>query len=550
MPTFDANTLPSSTGFDLGSSAQRWDLFAQLINATGPLVFNGLSSIATIRFVDSSGDFTTPQAAHDDLPDNGGLIILPEGTTALNTTVTVTKHNVWFLGRGQGGFEAANSGGTKLDWTGGAAPMFRWGNQSDHIVGGGILSCELDGNALASHGIQVTDAQHANFKNLFIDSVITEGLTFDNNLASSDPNGFHDVDNVHIYLRRGTTQTASGVGLRGTTATNLNGITFTNLRVDHANGNGINIINGDGYTFIHPKLFRSAAETGLGININPALNTDPIGGMFINPAVGLGGVTVAADPGGSQISFFGFVENVDSGGVSGSFQNSVFVWHRNGIYEGPSLTLDSDTDNDFSLILNSGSTTAQDIFITLQDQGVAQWSFQKPTDNTLIIREAIAGATRLRFTAAGNTDFLASTSSGDHFDFRSSANAVRLRIHGDADRISFGSAVDTNLYRSAADTLKTDDAFTHRDVVTLDDTGTPSVAGANVFATGGTTAITAFDDGVNGQVVYIISAHSVVITDGAALNLAGGINYSITADDTLTLVFNGTNWYEIARSVN
>ena len=86
--------------------------------------------------------------------------------------------------------------------------------------------------------------------------------------------------------------------------------------------------------------------------------------------------------------------------------------------------------------------------------------------------------------------------------------------------------------------------------VTLDDTGTPGIGGGNVFITGGTTAITAFDDGVNGQVIYILSAHSVTITDGAALSLAGAVPYAMTVDDTLTLMSHGGNWFEIARSVN
>jgi hypothetical protein len=35
LPTFNANTLPASTGFDLGSAAQRWDAFLQDLNLTG-----------------------------------------------------------------------------------------------------------------------------------------------------------------------------------------------------------------------------------------------------------------------------------------------------------------------------------------------------------------------------------------------------------------------------------------------------------------------------------------------------------------------------------
>lgn len=88
-------------------------------------------------------------------------------------------------------------------------------------------------------------------------------------------------------------------------------------------------------------------------------------------------------------------------------------------------------------------------------------------------------------------------------------------------------------------------------VITLDDTGTPTVAGGNLFLTGGTTAITDFDDGVVGQVIEVLSAHTITITDGASLDLAAGANYSMTATDTLILqMFNDQVWVEMGRSVN
>jgi len=80
---------------------------------------------------------------------------------------------------------------------------------------------------------------------------------------------------------------------------------------------------------------------------------------------------------------------------------------------------------------------------------------------------------------------------------------------------------------------------------------TPSVAAGNMFNinNGGATTITALDDGVNGQVVYLLCVDAItVFTDGGTLFLAGG--FTCTANDTLTLVFNGTNWFELDRSVN
>ncbi len=88
-------------------------------------------------------------------------------------------------------------------------------------------------------------------------------------------------------------------------------------------------------------------------------------------------------------------------------------------------------------------------------------------------------------------------------------------------------------------------------ITTLDDTGTPTVSAGNLFKTGGTTAITDFDDGLVGQTIKILGAHSITITDGAAIDLSGGSDYTMTATDTLTLtMYNNQVWVEEGRSVN
>ena len=133
----------------------------------------------------------------------------------------------------------------------------------------------------------------------------------------------------------------------------------------------------------------------------------------------------------------------------------------------------------------------------------------------------------------------------------------RLRASGGSFQVIRNTAVagdfgslNTDFSISSAGTVSINKRLVQNTTLTLDDTGTPSISAGNVFTTGGTTAITAFDNGANGQVIYIVSAHTVTITDGSALNLSGAANYGMTADDTLTLVFTGTNWYELARSVN
>lgn len=95
--------------------------------------------------------------------------------------------------------------------------------------------------------------------------------------------------------------------------------------------------------------------------------------------------------------------------------------------------------------------------------------------------------------------------------------------------------------------------FAYQRIITFDnDDLTPSVAGGNVFKTatghGAARNITMFNDGVAGQVIYIISsnpANATTIVDGGNLLLTA--NWVDGADKTLTLIFDGVNWYEITR---
>ena len=86
--------------------------------------------------------------------------------------------------------------------------------------------------------------------------------------------------------------------------------------------------------------------------------------------------------------------------------------------------------------------------------------------------------------------------------------------------------------------------------IALDNSGTPSVLEGYAFQTAGTVAITAFDDGVIGQVIIICALHSVTITDNAAILLSGG-DFAMVSGDTLTLINNPLGvWSEVGRGDN
>lgn len=72
----------------------------------------------------------------------------------------------------------------------------------------------------------------------------------------------------------------------------------------------------------------------------------------------------------------------------------------------------------------------------------------------------------------------------------------------------------------------------------------------NLFHVTGNTNITSITSTgiVAGTRITIIFDGTPTFTDGSNLKLAG--NFVATADDTITLVYDGSNWYEICRSIN
>lgn len=73
--------------------------------------------------------------------------------------------------------------------------------------------------------------------------------------------------------------------------------------------------------------------------------------------------------------------------------------------------------------------------------------------------------------------------------------------------------------------------------------------GAEAFKISGTTNITSVvATGWIGRTVRLVFQDVLTFTDGSNLKLAG--NLTTSADDSITLVCDGTNWFEVGRSVN
>ncbi|TXH46274.1 MAG: hypothetical protein E6Q97_29915 [Desulfurellales bacterium] len=63
----------------------------------------------------------------------------------------------------------------------------------------------------------------------------------------------------------------------------------------------------------------------------------------------------------------------------------------------------------------------------------------------------------------------------------------------------------------------------------------------------GTTGITAISNKPAGYVVVLTFASTPTLTHSSSLRLAGGANYTVTAEETMAFVSDGTNWREVGR---
>ena len=121
----------------------------------------------------------------------------------------------------------------------------------------------------------------------------------------------------------------------------------------------------------------------------------------------------------------------------------------------------------------------------------------------------------------------------ENCDFSVMATGVEIDFLSSPTNRDKIAAQNNNLYQSTA--------IASAATVTLLPSG-------NYFTITGTTTITSVTASYPGRVVTLNFGGILTFTDGSNLKL--NANFVTTADDTITLVCDGTNWIEIARSVN
>lgn len=207
-----------------------------------------------------------------------------------------------------------------------------------------------------------------------------------------------------------------------------------------------------------------------------------------------------------------------------------------------------------SVGVGDGSLTGQRIFlVTNTGAGTGDWS-------SIEVRNAAASTDALRLYTLG-TGFTTSVTNVQD-------GAAVTTGTGLSGGLSIGTQASASLRFYTNNTLRTTvDANGYTIMTNRLATAYATVASANnltlttgnVFGITGTTQITAITNTnwqAGSQIILIFAGVLTVKNNTAGgastspLLLAGGVDFATTANDVLKLVYNGTNWIEVSRSIN
>lgn len=143
-----------------------------------------------------------------------------------------------------------------------------------------------------------------------------------------------------------------------------------------------------------------------------------------------------------------------------------------------SVQADADTtirnfsDSNLEIFLDGGSTAAQNVLLRFRDRGSIKWTIFKDTSNNYQLFDTPGVVARFNLIQAGQSTYATGSTTTDHV-FANKDVTERVRIHGDSDKISFGSSTDAALERIAADQLLVTSSFVFPEI------SAPSAPSAN-----------------------------------------------------------------------
>ena len=163
-----------------------------------------------------------------------------------------------------------------------------------------------------------------------------------------------------------------------------------------------------------------------------------------------------------------------------------------------------------------------------------------PGDDILVEDTVGNAVLRVKASSAGAA-FLTIENTSNSWRLNTSANDIVLQDGTFAEQLKL----------TVAGNLKVIGGFISGDSANVASATATALGSGNLFHITGITTITSVttcNAANNGREVSLIFDGILTFTDGSNLVLAG--NFVTTANDTIKLVCDGTNWYEMSRSIN
>jgi hypothetical protein len=263
-------------------------------------------NLNNIRFADqfATGSSTGGiQEAVNDLPSTGGIVYLPYGATNVISTINIAKDNVLLIGHGSYGIMAdlqtVDRPASELKWTGSAGGTLlqftaAGTTGAPPLVGGGIWNAKLNGNASAAVVLWTKSVNKASFKNLYLTGATASAMRLDT--VAITPAGYAGTTRCtfeNIDIRDVDSGQTSAHGIYMTSAdpanSNVNFNIFTRVLIQHSNGNGIYIADGDNNILTSVLIRVQGAGTGKGVLIDEQPGHIARANYFMHVDFGLGG---------------------------------------------------------------------------------------------------------------------------------------------------------------------------------------------------------------------------------------------------------------------
>ena len=592
--TVDSNLLPASTGQDLGAMGARWDAFLD-VTSTGLL--NNVRKCDSDKYAGADAGAKTI-ACIGDLPSTGGVADARgfEGAQTISTTISITKTVKLMLGCATWSgtpdpliFVDADGGGdgTVIEGSGDCSVLQPNGatNRAIYIqsVTGAVgtreqiilrdLAIRSATSGSSTAGLHLQGLSVFKLENVFIDGLSKMDNCFRMTAAQqgevSGGKAFGCTTGALLESNAAGTVSSNGLDWHGMSFNNSG----TNLLV--AATPGVGAQSGD----FHDNHLTAAA---MQIDISTDIGQFNVTSNHLEPLAGNNGAIVRSGKVAFALnSFFGFPGTKDLEILTGSQVKAIanlFV---------------------ADILINAGALDTMLAFNntggTITDSGTRTRNWMNrafagsPLTTSVIFEDFLPGLATLDLGAPGasrwaevwgiDADFsglvdfgsnlrrsvanVLVESSGNAYGMEQvtaaqtgTDNALRLfTASGGTAIMVFGRYTDATTFVDFATfdnsgNLKLDGGLSQRDTQTLAASTTPSIAGANVFATNNTANITNFVNGIDGKTIYLLCGADTTtsLVDSTPLFLSGA--FTCTANDSIHLLFNGSVWTEINRSVN